>query len=139
MIELDTITECLDTRNKGIKYTIPSIGTFYVRRGGLSEWQKAIREATEEVLGREYSFNEIDPRQTEEITALACCNYLVANWSDIQNSDGDDIPYTLVNARNLLLPEANYRLVELLVTISTQAENFLLSVMRAEAEELKKS
>lgn len=139
MIEIDTITEDLDLRKKGMKYVMPSVGTFYLRRAGLSDWQMAIKEATEDVLGREYSFNEIDPRTNEEITALACVNYLVAGWDDLNAVDQGDLPYSLTNAKNLLLPEANYKLVELLVTVASRAENFLLSVSRIEAEQLKKS
>ena len=140
MINIDCVSECLKARNDGVRYHVAGVGTFLLRRGGLSAWNRALKEATEEVLGREFSFNEIDPRQNEEITALACCNYLVAGWlDDLKDKSGSSIPYTLTNAKNLLLPEANYSLVELLVRVASHADLFLLANVRREAEELKKS
>lgn len=138
MIEIESITECLEAHKKGVRFELPTVGVFYLRRGGLSEWQKAVREATEEILSREYSFNEVDPRQLEEINALACVNYLVASFEDVKDVDGQEVPYSITNAKNLFLPKENYELVNILIKASTRADLFLAANVRMEAERLKK-
>lgn len=131
-------SECLKARKNGVKYYIEGFGTLLIRRGGLSEWSRAIKLATEDILGETYSYDYIDPKASENITAKACADYTVIKLIDCVTLSGDPIPDTLSSRRAIFECEENYSLVQEVVEASMQGERFLLETVREEAEELKK-
>ena len=131
-------TECLNARKNGVKYFIEGFGTLLIRRGGLSEWNRAVKRATDDILSETYSYDYVDPKASESITAKACADYTVISMIDCVDLSGDPIPDTLSSRRAVFECEENYSLVLEVIEASMQGDRFLLETVREEAEELKK-
>lgn len=138
-IEIKGYTECLKARKNGVKYFVDGFGTVLIRRGGLSEWNKAVKKATDEIMGESYSYDYIDPKLEESITARACAGYLVAKLlDDCKDANGTELINNSSNISGVFENEANYSLVQEIVFASTQGDRFLLEIVEEEAQHLKK-
>ena len=139
-IQICGYTEDLPSRVSGVKYYVEGVGTIKMRRGGLSDWQQAINEATEEILGADYSFNYIDPKRNQTIIARACADYLVVElMDDFKDINGKNIPSSRSNIKSIFENEENYSLVQEIVNASSEVTYFLKEVVNKEVAELKKS
>lgn len=139
-LRISGYSESLEAQKEGVRYYINGVGSVILRRGGLSDWQSALSEATECVLGENFSINYIDPDQNQRINAKACADYLVASLcDDFKDSDDNVVTDSRSNRKAIFENEENYSLVLELIQASMQSEYFLIERVKDEVEQLKKS
>ena len=132
--------ESQKAREKGVRYTISSGASFFIRRAGMAAWKQAMKEASEEIIGKSYSFDYIDPETDEKILCKAVADYLVSGWSNLKDPDGEEIIYSLSNAKNVFEADGlpYYSLALELVNAAHEADRFLDVLVREEVDYIKK-
>ncbi len=137
-IQVKNYTEDLDAQKDGVVVPVDGLGSVRMRRGGLAQWNLAVRQATEEVLGMECNHNYISPQDDESILAKATASYLIAELIDCVDMCGNPIPNTLNNISGVFENPENFALVQAVIQASQRGELFLKQVLALEIEQLKK-
>lgn len=132
-------SEDLEANVKGVIYYVNGCGNIRIRRGGLGGWHKALREATEEVLGMDCNHNYVSHEDEQTIRSLACNNFLVVELIDLVDAETNEvIPNTLGNKAAIFCNPENISLVDEVIFASTQVDLFLIETLNKEAYEIKK-
>lgn len=110
--------------------------TFYVRRSGTQEYYEKRRDIANRLFGL-----YIQPKSEQEIiiNSHLLAEYLVVNWIDAFDEDGNEVEYSPENARAIFLAE-EYRLSlnTILINASWDFNYFLKLKSEEDLDELKK-
>lgn len=108
--------------------------TFYVKRWGTPESEKARKDLVKALYGPMHNQSEVD---ANEIYAHWLAEYAVTGW---ENIDEDNTKYSQRIARDVFLaPEHRLSLNQHLISQALNFENYLFDEAMEELENIKKS
>lgn len=110
--------------------------TFYVRRSGTPEYYEKRRNIANKLFGL---YIQPKPEQEIIINSHMLAEYLVSNWVDLFDEDGNEVESSEENARAIFLDkEYQLSLNTVLINASWDFNNYLRLRSEEDLDELKK-
>lgn len=134
-MDLSQFRECEKKQTGGTPIYVGD-GIFYGRRLGSKKANKVVRNIKIELYG---VLHESTQEDADVIYAHLLAEYGIAGWENIQDENGNELPYSESNARKVFLnPEYHLSLNRILVEKLLEFDNFLWETAEEDLEALKK-
>lgn len=133
-MKLSEFKESLSLQTNGAPIAVGN-STFYVRRLGTAESQKALKEIRERLFG---PFHKMQESDNHRIYGHWLTEYGVSGWQGLEDQDGA-LEYSKDAARNIFTnPEYFLSLNDVLISAALRFENYLHDESDKDAEKLEK-
>ena len=138
IMNINEFRECLTLQKDGSALTIGD-ATFYIRRANTTEYTKAFVDIKKALFKPWYQEHELTDDQILEATGHLLAEYLVAGWENVQDEDGNDVPFNESNASKIFTNQEYWQSLNLaIISHATNYSNYLHSKKKEDIEEAKK-